>query len=753
MAISEKVEKSEGPLNSASKTLPLPPQSTSSRPTSLTSPPSYKERQAQDIPDLSLRLCNLKLHHQSTMTADHCIAHLKLLEAFHHLREDVANIEGLFGIDSAPSSLANDTTAQARIREKRWQVYVARAVTRFEIWWRKCIPQMRSGYACRKITCADVSNDKTLREMQGTARPLLMFDTAARLPPLDVLMVWHAYQLNPRCFYEDCLRLGKLDFWATGFPFAPVDKAIDPTSFEYSPSSAAKDGFERETRLQWDNLQDPLTTRFQCNLCHMPYDVPWTQGAGYTSPDGNTFSEGTGFADPLFRAKCPQRGCSGFDTHDMLRVMKFRSDVETLLSQDLPMPGTVLDVDGRAPEIATNGNEPQPLFPSILIKKQLHRDLMQVTDPSQAAYNPPTMNTVKRSIEKAVTNETLIRLVKTTSTQAYQREKIAVRRMMSKYWFNSSPFGLDLVGAVIRQGSFIDKMHNLNWLHSPALNSTMNRLLLKYQRFFSLMGQNPRKLAVPTLDVDLGWHTHQLRPQSYYTHSIKVTGKFVDHDDKIEEAKLSEAFAWTSKVYQKQFGEPYSECTCWYCEAVRESHTSGGSKLFKTSNYKASNSLHKTVGVASDPLNSPHISAHNAVKDRHVDVTARMNAARLDENYHKACTRAKKEGREPPRRDDYFYPYVWGYPMYYPMYVPYGVDPCIAGGNAVYPEDPGYIDTRNGASGSCASGTCAGTASYGGSACAATGGSCGGAGTGGGCSSGGGDGGGGGCGGGCGGGD
>jgi hypothetical protein len=37
-------------------------------------------------------------------------------------------------------------------------------------------------------------------------------------------------------------------------------------------------------------------------------------------------------------------------------------------------------------------------------------------------------------------------------------EKIQFRRMMSRYWENLGPFAVDLVGAVIRQGTFVDKM-------------------------------------------------------------------------------------------------------------------------------------------------------------------------------------------------------------------------------------------------------------------------------------------------------
>ena len=39
---------------------------------------------------------------------------------------------------------------------------------------------------------------------------------------VDVLMVWHAYMLNPRCFLEDCFRLGLMDFWMTGLPWALI---------------------------------------------------------------------------------------------------------------------------------------------------------------------------------------------------------------------------------------------------------------------------------------------------------------------------------------------------------------------------------------------------------------------------------------------------------------------------------------------------------------------------------------------------
>jgi hypothetical protein len=126
-------------------------------------------------------------------------------------------------------------------------------------------------------------------------------------------------------------------------------------------------------------------------------------------------------------------------------------------------------------------------------------------------------------------------------------------------------------------------IEQIDWLHSPTARDTMSRLLVKYQRFIQIMSANPDKVTVPTLDVDLAWHTQQLSPRCYYDYTVAKTQKFVDHDDKINEDKLATAFEWTSKTYQELFGEVYSECTCWYCESVRTSHISSVGKLLGVS--------------------------------------------------------------------------------------------------------------------------------------------------------------------------
>ena len=379
------------------------------------------------------------------------------------------------------------------------------------------------------------------------------------------------------------------------------------------------------------------------------------------------------------------------------------------------------------------------------------------------------MTDIRTEIERFLKDKAYIRKANSSTSHVLKRgEKIAVRRMMSRYWDNSSVFALDLVSAVIRQGSFIEKMHSIDWIHSPAATSTMARLIQKYTHYMYIIACHPNQTAVPTLDVDLAWHTHQLSPPYYYAYTVTKTARFIDHDDKIEETALSTAFEWTSKTYQKMYNELYSECTCWYCEAIRESHTSSIKRVFG-GNKAIESQLDRLHAGNKDPNTSPHISAHNAIKaDKDVSRGIREASmkAKLERDYQKACNHARKKGRTPPTRDQYNgsdSAMAYGYPLYMPYYAPYMGDPCVNSG--FYVANPGCANFTEGAAGNCCAGACgggvaAGSCGGGGSGgCAGgaaggsggSGGGCGGGGGGaGGCGGGGGGGGCGGCGSGCG---
>lgn len=458
-----------------------------------------------------------------------------------------------------------------------------------------------------------------------------------------------------------------------------------------------------------------------------------------------------------------------------MAIGKFVKDAKLLLTKDFTMPGTVLNpMTGRVTRIPHDSRASRfpRTFPNRLIRFDLRIKLVDLMNPAGSEPSP-TMETVRKMIEDIIIDDKRLRSIESASIQSgrygnYRIQplaKMSTRKMMSRYWENFSPFALDLCGAVMRQGVFIEKMNDLDWLHSPSVGDTMQRLIIKYTRFIELMSSNAGKVVVPTLDVDLAWHTHQLSPRAYYKYVCKKTSQFTDHDDKIDEDKLNKQFEWTTKIYQDTYGEVYSECTCWYCEsefpgvspinttplltggstAIRSSQVSSVGKFLKlSSSEKATDEFYKS-GRAKlcPPNNSAHISSHNAVRFRESEAGKRVTAAirsrqqeKLEREYEKAVKRAEKKGRTLPPRDDYYS--HWGY-AYFSMMPPlhwtsfaqrftdkhgkvYGpfMYPAYMGGAMYAGWDPCGVTAGHGQWANCAAGTCS---AHGGVAAGACGGS------------------------------
>jgi hypothetical protein len=464
------------------------------------------------------------------------------------------------------------------------------------------------------------------------------------------------------------------DTWTTGMPWQAVNAALD-TSFNYDVPESGKEEFVTKTGHAWNNAEDPLTKTLHCPRCSQKLDIPWTTCGQKEKISAEDIMEmnGSGYGDRNLDHVCYK--CGGTVNHNILLVAKFKKDTENLIMNDWPLGGTILDSTVGAPHgpPARDWQSYPHTFPNRLVGSHLRSSILELITPT----NSPTMDSVKTLIEWAIIDKAVIRKVnnKTAVQPAnlQRAERLAIRKMMSRYWENRSIFALDLGGAVIRQGAFVDKMHSLDWLHSPSARNTMNRLLTKYSRFITIIAHNPLNTAVPTLDVDLGWHTHQLSPNSYFTYTGKTCKKYIDHDDKIDEEALSTAFEWTSKTYEKLYQEVYSECTCWYCESIRVKHISSVGKIFGVSKHeKVLNNFYDS-GAAKmcPPDNSAHISAHNAVRVTDTATRSLVNQRlrkrkelEMEAAYKKACKRAQAKGRPPPPRQDYYYGKLYAKKIY-----------------------------------------------------------------------------------------
>ena len=344
--------------------------------------------------------------------------------------------------------------------------------------------------------------------------------------PLDVLMVWHSFMLNPRAYLEDCAMKGMMRLWHNGMPWSAIDACTDLVTGYYNPGDNARQAWEASTGLAWINSLDPAEIEIACPYCmensghRNMIVVPWTTYDIRTARlDAGKLqvAPGNGYADADFEATCTK--CREKTTHTKLRAAKFTNDVRQALFGDRRLlAGTVLDIDGQL----TSSNIRDPHRIEHLFANFLMPEVVKLT--SKGAPTWKSIADVRTDIEATIRDPNASMRASTSAkpksrvAHLSRTERIMVRRLLSRYWDNASPFALDLVGAVIRQGTFIEKMERIDWLHSPAATFTIDNLITKYARFMQLLIEDFLQMLVPTLDVDLGWHTHQLSPSRYYAY-------------------------------------------------------------------------------------------------------------------------------------------------------------------------------------------------------------------------------------------
>jgi hypothetical protein len=78
----------------------------------------------------------------------------------------------------------------------------------------------------------------------------------------------------------------------------------------------------------------------------------------------------------------------------------------------------------------------------------------------------------------------------------------------------------------------------------------------RYLKFLQLMKESKSTL-VPTLDIDLLWHTHQLSPVAYEEYCKTHVGRRINHVDTIRATKRSTAQDDTARLWAMRYGESY----------------------------------------------------------------------------------------------------------------------------------------------------------------------------------------------------
>ncbi|KAK0447634.1 hypothetical protein EV421DRAFT_1901003 [Armillaria borealis] len=274
-------------------------------------------------------------------------SHLCLLKHFAFLKERVK------GVDRSKYRDAPED------KERRWSWFVG-----FERW-------------CKELTSAD--------EMDFANQCL---------PPVDVIMVWHAYLLNPA--YDLHGGILKTPYETNTSRYLRVFQDLEQTCYtiDSPPSDARVQTQLQKTHVPYDPFESAiiLTDReIACPQCLKKVNVRLAD------------SNGTGYLQQDFRTRCT--GCWLTITKEKLAFHKF---VKDLVGPNDVLTGTLHTLD----------------------------------------------NTENSRRAKVVSDHECIR-----------RDKI---------------FSLDLIGAVLRQGSFVDKMHKLGWTEPDFFSSSEDEVALKH---------------------------------------------------------------------------------------------------------------------------------------------------------------------------------------------------------------------------------------------------------------------------------
>ncbi|KAG6334620.1 hypothetical protein ID866_4472 [Astraeus odoratus] len=458
--------------------------------------------------------------------------HLALLRAFHSLRQTVQA-----GNDKFPAA------AKKLDAEKRWTWFVSLAVERYvgPCWPLHPIVLLPGPGARTRLT-----RSKHVLRFERWCKAIAIPDTEWNsLPPIDVAMVWHAYMLNPIWYAEDTLRIPIL---ATLRKYNDsMEICLEHPEFltTDAPPTERTETWYKRTNTPYNPLEAAASASLSPgNLVRLLFDVVGTEFLRETKD---------GYAQTGFKTRC----LCGFEiTRDKLGMYKL---IKNFVEQEAPqgyLAGTL-----NTPQDANDTAHAMRIKEVIMLAwTRMGAAAIKAEKAKGNTAGKAPVPTAKEIMAAAQFDPSKFRAGLSQSVKGKFLE-----RVLGAYT-NDRMFSIDLVGAVLRQGSFVDKMHGLGWTKPDFFDSdnavVLRHCITRYHAFLKLMADTSGSFFVPTLDIDLAWHTHQLTAHQYHEDCLELIGRYVDHDDKVEEGVLSTSFDVTCRVWQERYGVPYMYCGC-----------------------------------------------------------------------------------------------------------------------------------------------------------------------------------------------
>ncbi|KAH8828622.1 hypothetical protein DL96DRAFT_1463063 [Flagelloscypha sp. PMI_526] len=432
--------------------------------------------------------------------------HLALLNEFAALHTRVTSLtqdelENYKGLPNIVDQVSSATSQQ------RWVCFVELAVERFEAW-------------CLTLKQEDVDS----------------FNEDS-LPPIDVLMVWHSYMLNPGNYAEDCLRLPMCKFLRQLSPMFSKMLPRLPEILNQTVSSSRKDNWDgRCDPWSFDPIVSAKEAQFKTFLCPKP-------GCSNAITYEYVRLDGTGILQQRFCVQCPNcHRTVNKGTFTLRRLAddlcRDTTDVSQYLAGSLVTMRNICD--------RSRGERIKSILKDVLLKRG---SAPEGSIEYALTVNARDLGTVSTWVAKSYKNEPGVLKMLNHVLDSYKCHK---------------PFSTDLAAAVLRQFEFATKMKSLPWgsgFKSSEEERPLIHAIARYHSFLDLMAGR-LGFYVPTLDIDLAWHTHQLSGVQYERDCFEYVGKFVNHDDKVDGLQLGDGFNDTCKAWQHRYGVRYAYCGC-----------------------------------------------------------------------------------------------------------------------------------------------------------------------------------------------
>ncbi|KAH7331153.1 hypothetical protein KP509_20G017300 [Ceratopteris richardii] len=130
---------------------------------------------------------------------------------------------------------------------------------------------------------------------------------------------------------------------------------------------------------------------------------------------------------------------------------------------------------------------------------------------------------------------------------------------------NATRIEYNLAAAVMRQQGFFYQVSQSHFEDERFLEAAQQR----YKAFLHLFKITEFKMfLVPTYDIDLMWHAHQLHPKTYIEDLTNFLGRVLEHDDSDSDRspgqKLDKGFHETCELWLQNYGDVYERAGAMY---------------------------------------------------------------------------------------------------------------------------------------------------------------------------------------------